>query len=445
MDSLSQVGAGSEALLQLLEQAIGFHTAGDLQKAEKIYREVLVQDPVHPIALHYLGIFLYQNGQDEEGVQNIRLSCALQPDNAAWHNDLGNVLFALREFEEASEAYQASLDAAPHDHIVWNNLGSSQLQHGDTDGAIESFKQALELDADFGPALIHLGNIYEAAGDKMNSAHYQCRAFVLPPHEGKSKQMLGISYYFLGRLQEAAAHYRDWMSEEPDNPIPAHMFAACAQQDVPERASDSYIEKHFDRYAETFNANLVDSLAYRGPELMQQALQVVGVPAKQFDVVDIGCGTGLCEPIIAPYARSLIGVDLSGKMLEQAKARGGYDHLFKQEITDYMTGKTASADLVFSADTMIYFGDLGKVFQTVASTLREKGYFLFTVESDAEAGDQGAGFSLHPSGRYRHSLSYVKRCLNQFGFELLDVKDAVLREEIRQPVLGMVVVARRKS
>jgi len=445
MESLSQVGSGSDALLQSLQQAIGFHTAGDLEKAEKIYRDVLVQDPVHPIALHYLGIFLYQNGQDEEGVQNIRLSCALQPENASWHNDLGNVLFALREFEEASEAYQAALDADPSDHIVWNNLGSSQLQHGDTEDAIRSFKQALELAPDFGPALIHLGNIYEAAGDKMNSAHYQCRAFVLPPHEGKSKQMLGISYYFLGRLQEAAEHYREWMQEEPDNPIPAHMFAACAQQDVPERASDSYIEKHFDRYAETFNANLVDSLAYRGPELMQQALLMIGAPAKQFDVLDVGCGTGLCEPIIAPYARSLIGVDLSGKMLEQAEARGGYDQLFKQEITEYMAGKPGTADVVLSADTMIYFGDLEKVFGKVASTLRENGYFLFTVETAAEEEAQGVGFSLHPSGRYRHDPAYVARCLSQFGFELLSIKDVVLREEIRQPVLGMVVVAQRRS
>jgi len=95
MQSLSQGGADA-ALLQLLQQAIGFHTAGDLARAERIYREVLAQDPVHPIALHYLGIFLHQNGQHDEGVQSIRLSCALQPDNAAWHNDLGNVLFALR-------------------------------------------------------------------------------------------------------------------------------------------------------------------------------------------------------------------------------------------------------------------------------------------------------------------------------------------------------------
>ena len=31
--------------------------------------------------------------------------------------------------------------------------------------------------------------------------------------------------------------------------------------------------------------------------------------AKQLDVLDAGCGTGLCGPLLAPYARRLVGVD----------------------------------------------------------------------------------------------------------------------------------------
>ena len=185
MESSSHDEAAA-SLMQLLEQAIGFHTSGELGRAKTIYRAVLEQNAVHPVALHYMGILLHQNGFHEEGVQNIRLSCALQPDNAGWHNDLGNVLFALKEFEEASEAYRAALDIDPQDHQVWNNLGSAQLQQGETEDAIAAFRRATELAPEFAPALIHLGNIYEAAGDKMASSHYQCRAFVLPPLEGLS-------------------------------------------------------------------------------------------------------------------------------------------------------------------------------------------------------------------------------------------------------------------
>jgi predicted TPR repeat methyltransferase len=429
---------------QILQRAIGLHRAGELESAAHIYREVLAQHPQQAIALHYLGIVLHQQGQHEAGLAYVRQSCALQPDNASWHNELGNMLFALGQFEAANEAYLEALQADPRDHEVWNNLGSSQLQSEATAAdAVFSFEQALLLAPDFVPALLHLGNIHEAAGDKMSSARYQCRAFVLPPLEGKSKEMLGISFYFLGRLPEAAQMYRDWMQAEPDNPIAAHMYAACSQVAVPQRASDQYIETHFDRYAETFNSNLLDSLAYRGPELMHQGLVQIATAAAQYDVLDVGCGTGLCVPVARPYARRLVGVDLSGKMLEQARLRGGYDELIKQEISAYLATRQCAFDIVLAADTMIYFGHLDEVLLAMYRAMRPGAYFIFTLESVDHTLTPGADFHLHASGRYRHTLDYVRRVLQQGGFVISSLNETVLREEMRQPVAGMQIIAQR--
>ncbi len=430
--------------LQTLQRAIGLHTAGEIEQAACLYREMLVHEPQQPVALHYLGIALHQQGQHEAGLAHVRQSCTLQPDNASWHNELGNMLFALRQFEAANEAYVAALQADPHDHVVWNNLGSSQLQTEATaEDANFSFEQALSLAPDFAPALLHLGDIHAAAGDKMTSANYQCRAFVLPPLEGKSKEMLGISFYFLGRLQEAAEMYRAWMEEEPDNPIAAHMYAACSQIAVPERASDQYIETHFDRYAETFNSNLLDSLGYRGPELMRQGLAQIVTAAGQYEILDVGCGTGLCVSVLKPYARLLVGVDLSGKMLEQAHLRGGYDQLVKQEITLYLTTVHSAFDIAIAADTMMYFGDLSEVLAAMAVSLRPGGYFIFTLESVSEPLHAGADFYLHASGRYRHTPDYVRRSLARAGLLTESLLETVLREEMRQPVAGMQVIAQR--
>jgi predicted TPR repeat methyltransferase len=396
------------------------------------------------VALHYLGIVLHQQGQHDAGIAYVRKSCELQPCNASWYNDFGNMLFALKQFEAANEAYVDALQLNPRDHEVWNNLGFSQLQSEATaEDATFSFEQALVLMPDFVPALLHLGNIHEAAGDKMTSAGYQCRAFVLPPLEGKSKEMLGISFYFLGRLQEAAEMYRSWMDEEPDNPIATHMYAACSQVAVPGRASNAYIENYFDRYAETFNTNLLGSLAYRGPELMRQGLAHIAVPAVQYDLLDVGCGTGLCGPVAAPYARSLVGVDLSGKMLEQARLRGGYDQLIKQEISLYLASQQQAFDIVLAADTMIYFGHLDAVLVSMAAAMRPGGYFIFTVEAADDTLHCDTDFYLHASGRYRHRIDYVRRTLRHAGMRIESLVETVLREELRQPVAGILVIAQR--
>lgn len=427
-----------------LNAAIDAHMAGRLEEARAVYEAVLEEDPIEPVALHFYGIWLHQAGRHAEAVEKLELASALEPDNAAWHNDLGNVFFAVGEFEAAAETYGAALEITPDDHTVWNNLGAACLQQGRNDEAIAAFRRAVEIAPEFAPPLLHLGKLYEAAGDKMQAAHYQCRAYVLPPMEGKSWEMVGISFYFLGRLEEAAEAYRAWLASEPDNPIAAHMLAACSQRDVPTRASDGYIESHFDRYAETFESNLLDSLDYRGPALIAQGVALAAQAARQFATIDIGCGTGLCGVHLRPYSHHLAGVDLAGKMLEKAAATGHYDKLEKAEITDYLLRHPQSCDLVTSADTMIYFGELESVFKAVATALRPGGYFVFTVEVLTPQDVEVQGHCLHASGRYRHGPDYVRTLLQAQGMEPLHQTDEVLREEVRQPVAGMLFVARRQ-
>ncbi|WP_343584522.1 tetratricopeptide repeat protein [Herbaspirillum sp.] len=445
MQSHESLSGGSPAQSAALQQAIDTHMAGRLDEAAAIYEAVLEQDPIQPVALHYFGIYLHQVGRHEEAVEKLMLSCALESEDAGWQNDLGNVLFALGRFDEAEQAYGDALAVAPGDHMVWNNLGAALLQQGKVEEATQSFLRAVGIAPDFVPALQHLGGIYEAAGDKMQASHYQCRAYVLPPLEGKSKQMLGISFYFLGRQQEAAQAYREWLAEEPDNPIAAHMLAACSQLDVPARASDRYVESHFDRYAETFESNLLESLGYRGPSLIAEGLALVAQPARQFEALDIGCGTGLCGPYLAPFAHTITGVDLAGKMLEKAKSDRQYSRLEKAEIGDYLSRHPLCCDLMTAADTMIYFGDLSAVFGQVAGALRPGGYYIFTVEAVTPQDAAPSGFCLHASGRYRHSRDYVRRHLQENGMEVVHDSDQILREEIRQSVAGMLFVAKRTA
>src|SRR4029450_3384975 len=102
------------------------------------------------------------------------------------------------------------------------------------------------------------------------------------------------------------------------------------------RASDAYIEKTFDSFAASFDSKLA-KLSYRAPELITEMLKRPGLPpSKSLDILDAGCGTGLCGPLLAPYARRLVGVDLSERMLAQARTRGVYDELVKGELTAYL-------------------------------------------------------------------------------------------------------------
>ena len=89
------------------------------------------------------------------------------------------------------------------------------------------------------------------------------------------------------------------------------------------------MQQSFDSFAASFDSKLA-KLAYRAPALVSAMLDDAGLDAsRSLDVLDAGCGTGLCGPLIAPYARRLTGVDLSGGMLSQAKEKNIYDELLQ--------------------------------------------------------------------------------------------------------------------
>lgn len=421
---------------ETFDNAFTAHAAGRLEEAEGDYRLLLELDEGHAPAMHYLGVLLHQAGRPEEALAQLRRAGELAPGQADWRNDLGNVLFAQQRYAEAVAAYREALDLRPDDAQLWNNCGAALRAQGLPDEAIAACLRALELAPQFAPAMLQLAGLYEQAGDRMRGSRYQCMAYVLEPHDGKSPEMLGISYYFLGRLEEAAQVARRWLQDEPDNPTARHMHAAYAGLHVA-AAPPAYIARRFDDYADNFDANLVAQLDYRGPEVLAGLL--AQVPGQALDVLDAGCGTGLCAPVLAPRARQLDGVDLSANMLRHAAARNSYTLLAQLEAAQWMLEHPGQYDLVAACDVVIYCGRLEEFFAAARLSLRDGGHFLFTAEADE--GEGGEGYFLHPSGRFRHQAGYVRRCLEAAGFSIVAMGAESIRIEMRMPVPGLAVLA----
>ena len=140
------------------------------------------------------------------------------------------------------------------------------------------------------------------------------------------------------------------------------------------------MQKTFDSFAASFEVKLA-KLHYRAPALVAARLTDAGIsPARTLDILDAGCGTGLCGPLFAPYARRLVGVDLSEGMLAHAKDKEIYDELIRAELTGYLQDHHDEFDLIVTADTLVYFGALEHVALAAAGALRHGGRLIFTVE-----------------------------------------------------------------
>ncbi|MFA5083109.1 MAG: tetratricopeptide repeat protein [Hydrogenophilaceae bacterium] len=427
---------------QALELAQQIHRQGNLDDARTLYQAVLERRPDDPVALHYLGVLLHQSGHSERAIELIRRAIEILPDSPGIYNNLGNVLLESGRVDEAVGAYRRCLELAPDFVETHNNLGTIYRKRGDLADAEAAYLHALELRPDFADAYCNMANLRVDQGRTAEAAYYGCHAITLDPRHAPSRKILAFAYFKLGEMDKAIAVYREWLAEEPDNPIARHHLAACTGENVPLRADDAYVEASFDAFASSFDANL-ELLNYRAPELVAQAVsRVHPQPAKQLRILDAGCGTGLCGPHLAPYAAGLVGVDLSAQMLDRAAARRVYDELVKAELTAYLGAAVTAFDLVVSADTLCYFGDLEAVMRAAHAALDQGGALIFTVE---EADDADAGYRINPHGRYSHTLKYVEEVLAFAGFGAVQHERVILRNEAGRPVAGLTIIAHKQG
>jgi predicted TPR repeat methyltransferase len=291
---------------------------------------------------------------------------------------------------------------------AWYNLGLVQRRLRENDAAVASFQKAVSAKRPF------------------------TRAY----------DPLGMLLYRLERFDEARRLYQEWLAQEPGHPTARHMAAAMSGEGAEPRASDEYVKKLFDGFASFFDSTL-EALSYRAPQLLVSALgEFTGMHSADLDVLDAGCGTGLCGPLLRSSARKLHGVDLSDAMVAKAKERNIYDELSVGELCAYMNSNSVSYDVVISADTLCYFGDLQEPLEAARECLRPGGLIAFTVEEYLKT-ESPKNYSLEPHGRYSHGMSYLDEVVRRAGFQVQTRESVTLRKERHEDVRGFSCIARR--
>lgn len=454
---------------------------GQTEDAITLLQRALALDPRDAGGWSNLGHALKRAGRLEDAISACRRAVALEPRRAEAHNNLGNALREHGDLAGAEGAFRAALaispslfaaaanlahvsarrdtaaleallalvdraialadGARPSDRADLHNLRGTLLRRAArVDEAIASYRAAVTIEPTFAEALLNLGRTLAHTLALEEAVEPLERGLSLRPGEHTVYPQLALVLRRLGREEAAAAVYGAWHARVPDDPVAAHLAASSGHESAPARASADYVRREFDGFAQTFDEILVSRLAYRGPELVADAIARAGiVSGASLDVLDAGCGTGLVAQHLRPVARRLVGVDLSGEMLRQAASRG-YDALIEADLIDHATACREAYDLVAATEVLLYFGDLAPVLLALASALRANGRLVLTVEAAAAEVD---GWTLGPSGRYAHSRGYLTAELERAGLSIEAIESVVLRRELGLDVHGWLATARR--
>ena len=352
----------------------------------------------------------------------------------------GLACFEAGRFDFAEQRFVASLVLLPGRVSTLINLAATRLALARPQEALDVADEVLAVEPDNPEALFHRGNALGALGRQQEALASYDKLLALDPGLAQAWSNRGGILREMNRFSEAGHAFEQAIAHGADAELNAYYLAAVGAQPAPAAAPAHYVESLFDGYANQFEQHLVQVLHYRAHGVLTKNLE--GLAQGRFaSALDLGCGTGLCGPLVRPMAARLTGVDISSRMIDKARALGVYEHLVHADLLDYLRTSGESFDLVLAADVFTYIGELSPVFGAVHKVMGAAGVFCFSTEL---GGRDGHDFELLPSLRYAHSERYLRALAAQHGFELVKLLRQAIREDQRHAIEGLYVYLVRR-
>jgi predicted TPR repeat methyltransferase len=424
-----------EALAAIDAQA----RAGDLARASATLAQARSLAPGDARVYLAEAVLARAAGDASGEVAALRRAVALMPRSPAVHVELGKALAREGRLDEAVATAGRAVELAPNDPAALqagvamaNRAGAYALAERHLRAAHALWPADAAITRALALSLFNQQRFGEA------EPLYRAVSDILADDPGAVVN-LGVCLNELGRNVEAIACFERALALAPADAM-AQFHLAIARGETPPTQPNALTEKLFDGYSARFDQHLVGQLKYRVPRRVAEIVRQRH-PDGRLDLLDLGCGTGLTGVYLGKVDGALVGVDLSGGMLEQARRHGIYTHLRQRDLREELAESAAeSYDCVVANDVFIYVGDLGAVIPAAARVLRRGGALIFSCET---AADEEGGFVLRPSKRYAHSRAYVERLCRDAGCSRVTFEALDLRQENQTAIAGFIAVAER--
>jgi predicted TPR repeat methyltransferase len=386
------------------------------------------------------GTALLLSGRVDEAIESLNAALAKRSDLAEGYRAL-SASYRMKGDGAATRRWlAAALQYEPQNPQAWMALGILEQEAGRWDEAEGLFRGVIGMKPDYAPAYEALAKVLERRGFKLEAEAARESAQDAAQRAQSNASPNGDAPTSAADPHEAIVALQQRLNLSEEQKMGHFALAAHSKFAPPGKIPDQTLVDLFDRYADKFDHHLHEKLEYHVPELIAQAVSDLK-PDRPLDVLDLGCGTGLCGHYLKPMAGQLWGIDLAPLMIAKSKSRGIYDRLELGELVEVMKRIDQKFDVIVAGDVLIYNGELAPIYEAAVARLRPGGRLIASFE--AAAGDR---FVLGTKTlRYSHSRPYLKRMADIFGFVEERIDDITVRKENQVPVKGYLVVLKLRE
>lgn len=183
--------------------AIAHHTAGQLDEAEALYRQILALEPEDPDALNLLGLVLQDRGDLAESISLLNRALLTDPDFPEALTNLARAQIASGNAAEAVASANRAVQADPELAEAFLQLGRASLELGDLAAAEAALQRCLALSPETETAWFHLGLVYARLTRHADAQAALRKALGIKPDAPLSLVALGESLLATGEMDAA--------------------------------------------------------------------------------------------------------------------------------------------------------------------------------------------------------------------------------------------------
>lgn len=417
-----------------------FFAQAKLAEAVSAYQAAIDIQPNYVDAYYNLGLALDKLNRKKEAINTYQALLELSPAHPGGHFQLGCLLMQQSNYPKAAENFEAIEKDHPFHFETQTNLATSYLKMGRLNQAKDHYLKALTIMPNDLQILFNLGVINMQQGQIDAAIDFYQRAADLDADNYDVQHNLAFAYLTCKNTSAALKHYREALRLQPNNESVRHIINILTQDKTITTSPIDYVRSLFDSYADHFDAHLTKILHYQVPKHLYDAFRQAPIAIKKqsLDILDLGCGTGLCGEYFRPFAKRLVGVDISEKMLEVAAQKNLYDELVVADLVPYLADKHAQWDVVLAGDVLVYFGDLRELFKAVALALKPQGIYIFNCEIS-----MGEDFYMTPSGRFAHAKTYLEQLAKEAQLSTISYVKLPMRTEDKKVIEGHLFVLQK--
>ena len=372
---------------------------------------------------------LYNSRYFEEALKKVNNLLKIQPNNADLHNNKGIILRALKKYNDALKCYKDAIIIDKNNPIYFNNRGNLYWDMGEEKLADKDYNKSLDINPKYYDALINLIKLRQYQELHEEAENLCLKALEINKNNNMGFKLLGISQINQRKIDLGIKNLNISQKIKFDRSI-EHQIDILKGKEV-DTTPMEFIENTFDHYANKFDHHLINILNYSVPNFIEKELNLIDKKIKFENVIDLGCGTGLCGKFLKNKSSNLIGIDISPRILEKADKKKIYDKLICSNFIDYLKKTSSQFDLFVAADVFIYTGEISETFDLIKKRATKESYFIFSTETL----NQG-NYKLQESGRFSHSENYIKQKSIENSMILISKKDIKVRKEKNEWIKG---------